>query len=483
MTTSAHHATRQRAFRDVVVQMASQVLNLALGVVVTALVVRTLGDAGYGQWSTVMAIVQLVGYFMSFGMQQVAVREAASDPENAGDWVGALVAVRVLLSIPAALVGIGVVALIHTSHSMLIAGIILLVEFPLGVGGVLAVVHQLRMRNSVPMVVLTINSVIWGIWVVVVAITGGGLVALAIGMTFTVTVTALIQAVAAVRLAPFAVNPSRPAVVRLVRTGIPIGISGLLVMAYARIDQVLVFELAGSRDAGLYGSVYVVLDRTHFIPASVMTTLAPVIAASWPEHRDRMLRVVRLAAEFLTIGSLGGLAFATVAARPLVVLIFGADFAPAAPALPVLTGAFVFICYGYLTGNLLLVLGLARRSVVVGLLALVANVAGNLLLIPHYGFMAAAWMTLVTELVVVGTGLWYIVRALGLRHVHVGRIGRIVVAAGVLTAVLEALRALGVPLGGLAAAALVLYPALLLGLRAIALDELRAVIGGRELAA
>ena len=46
--------TRERAFRDVFVQVAARVLNLALGIVVTILVVRILGDSGYGQWMTIL---------------------------------------------------------------------------------------------------------------------------------------------------------------------------------------------------------------------------------------------------------------------------------------------------------------------------------------------------------------------------------------------------------------------------------------------
>ena len=67
-----------------------------------------------------------------------------------------------------------------------------------------------------------------------------------------------------------------------------------------------------------------------------------------------------------------------MAATPVVRLIFGPEFLAAAPALPVLGAAFVFICFGYLNGTLLTVLGLQRRLLDISLLALVVNVAGNL---------------------------------------------------------------------------------------------------------
>lgn len=474
MEAAPLNPSRERAFRDVLVQVLTRILNLALGIVVTAMVVRTLGGTGYGQWMTILTAFQLVGFFTSLGLESVAVREAAADPAHAEDWVGALVVTRLALTAPVMIVGLGVLLLIQESHAMLVAGIILLVEFPLGVGSSLAVVHQLRVRNTLPMLVLTINSVLWGVSVLIVNLTGGGLVALALAMTLVTTATAMIQAVAALRILHFRLRPSRKAIVRLVRTGAPLGVAGLLVNAYARIDQIIVFEVAGSKAAGYYGAVYRVLEQAHFIPVSVLTTLAPVMATLWPSNRERMLRIVTLTAEFLAIGSLGALAFASVAAAPLMRLFFGEEFVPAAHALPVLGGAFVFICFGYLTGNLLLTLGLASRQIVVGVAGLVANVIGNLILVPRYGFMGAAWMTLVTEVVVVGTGGWFVVRRLGM--VSLGRLPRVTAAAAILTAVLLGLDALHAGLAGLAIASAVLYPALLLGLRAVEPDELRVLL-------
>jgi O-antigen/teichoic acid export membrane protein len=476
--------TRRRAFADVAVQVVTRLANLALGIVVTALVVRTLGDTGYGQWMTILTSFQLVGFFTSLGLESVAVREAARDPDRAEDWVGALMVTRLALTLPVMVVGLAVLVLIQESHAMLVAGVILLVEFPFGVGSSLAIVHQLRVDNRLPMVILTVNSVLWGLCVLAIWLADGGLVAMAIAMTGVTTLTAFMQAYASLKIMRFRLRPSRAAIVGLLKVGAPLGIAGLLVNAYARIDQIIVFEQAGAREAGFYGAVYRVLEQAHFIPVSVLTTLAPIMASLYAADRRRMLRIVTLAAEFLAIGAFGALAFAIVAATPLVTLFFGDEFAPAAPALPILGGAFVFICYGYLTGNLLLTLGIAQRQIVVGLAGLVVNVVGNLILVPRYGFEGAAWMTLATEVVVVTTGGWFVVRELGgLGELSVGRLPRVLLAALALLGALAGLDALGAGLLPLAVAAAVLYPALLLGLRAVEPGEVKGLLLKRDGAA
>jgi len=271
-------------------------------------------------------------------------------------------------------------------------------------------------------------------------------------------------------------RPSRKQLRPLLSIGIPLGISGVLVIGYARIDQLIVFTISGSRSAGLYSAAYGILEQAHFVPISILTTLGPVIAASWAVDRERMLHVVGLATELMSVGSLGALAFAIAASTQIVTLIFGPSFRAAAPALPVLGAAFVFICFGYINGNLLTVLGLQRRLLRISLAALVLNVVGNLIAVPAFGFMGAAWMTLFTEMLVCGLSLRLILRKLERPLPWSWRIARTVLAAALLAGGLVALRVLGASLAELVVAACLAYPALLFGLQALTLDDVRMLL-------
>jgi len=234
--------------------------------------------------------------------------------------------------------------------------------------------------------------------------------------------------------------------------------------------------IAGARSAGLYGAMYNILESSHFVPISVLTTLSPILAASWPADRERLLRIARLAAELMAVTSLGALAFAAVASTQLVRLVFGPAYVAGAPALPVLGAAFVFICFGYLNGSLLTVMGLQRRLLTISLAALVLNVVGNLALVPLIGFMGAAWMTLATEMLVCALSLRLVRSTLALPFPKPGRVGRTVVAALLLGGGLLVMREAGASLGALTAAACVGYPALLFGLRALSPGEVRMIL-------
>ena len=476
MSTSARETTRQHASRDILLQVFVRVSNLALGVFVTALVVRTLGQSGYGQWSTTLLILTMIGLVANFGTEGIATREAAKDPVMAHEWIGAVMMVRIYVLIPLIALAVAAIFVMHQSHQMLIAGLILVLTMPFSGFSALQLVFQLRVKNLVPMLVLTLRSVLWALAVLFIYLRGYGMIALALGLSVTTAIGTIVQSWAAVKTADTVPRPSKARVAPLMRAAIPVGISGMLIIAYARIDQILVFGIVGSGPAGLYGSVYNVLDQAHFVPISILTTLAPVMAASWPTDPLRLRRTARLTAELMAISSFGALAFAIVASTPLVQLVFGTAFLPAAPALPVLGAAFIFICFGYLNGNLMVVLGLQHRMLYVSLIALVVNIAGNLILLPAVGFMGAAWMTLATEVIVFGCTLTMILMRLEIRRPRVGRIGRTAAAAVVLGVALEGMTQAGAPLGVLAVTACIAYPALLFGLRALDVEDVRVVM-------
>jgi O-antigen/teichoic acid export membrane protein len=470
----------RRAASDVLRQLAGRILNLTLGIFVTAALVRGLGDEDFGRWMTVLVIVQVAEYFTSFGLEQVTVRLAAqeTDPERREAWVDALVSLRLALAAPALLVSIAVLLLLEQDTEMRTAGVVLAGTIALAAPSMVRVRFQIRLRNDVPVAVATLNSVLWGVAVLGLTLAGAGLVAYAVAFAVIGAVTVAAQVALSLRLAPLRLIAGRRLWPEIVRIGVPVGIAGLLVLAYARIDQVLVFELRGAQEAGLYGSVYRVLEQAHLVPVALMATLTPLVAAAAADP-PRLRQVVRLALQLLVTASLGGLAVAVVLAEPIVVLLFGEDFRAAAPALPIFAGSFVVITLGYVTGTLVLIFELHRRFALFALLGLLVNVGLNLLLLPRYGFLAAAWTTLATEIVVTGPVFWMVLRRMPPGVVPWQATMRLVGAATGTAGALWALDAAGVPFGILLVLAAPLYGGLALATRGVEPSMIRELLGSR----
>jgi O-antigen/teichoic acid export membrane protein len=136
----------------------------------------------------------------------------------------------------------------------------------------------------------------------------------------------------------------------------------------------------------------------------------------------------------------------------------------------------VVISLGYVFGSMVVVLGVQRRLLRYSLLALGVNVGLNLVLVSLFGYVAAAAVTVVTELLILVLTMRLVSPLIDFR-LHFSRMLRAALAAGVMCGLVLLLRyEANVPLGWLIAVALASYLALLLLLQALRPGELISLV-------
>ena len=119
--------TARRASVDIVVQLLARGVMLVLGVVTTLVVIRTLGDERFGQWSTILAVAEIVGYLSAlYSIEQVAVERAAADHAMARNWLGAQLGLSLVSTLLATIVSCVVLLVIADDAAMRIAGALVL---------------------------------------------------------------------------------------------------------------------------------------------------------------------------------------------------------------------------------------------------------------------------------------------------------------------------------------------------------------------
>jgi polysaccharide transporter, PST family len=430
---------------DVVGQVVARGLNALLGLAVTIVLVRALGPRGYGVWSTLLAVISIVGYLTSLGLEEVAVRHAAMDPPRESTWISAMVSLQLIISIPVMIAALVVTLAIAPDDASRVAAVLLSLTCVLAALGSVRAVFQLRIRNRWTAGFELVNGVLWAVAVFAIAAAGGGIAAFAAAFLLATAVVNVGQVVLARRQMRLSLRGGGSARTELMKIGVPFAIASLLYLAYTQVDQVLVFQLAGERAAGLYGAASKVLDRALVIPASIVATMFPMIAAAYRDDVVRMRALIQSTVEVLLAATLPPVALVAVIAGPLMRLLFGPEFASAGPTLSVLMLVFAISAFSYIAGDLVIVLRLQRRYIIYATAGLLVNVALNVVLIPAYGFVAAAWVCLFTEGLVIGLALRAALTTIDQR-LRLGRISRIVgvSGAGALAALLA--RKAGLPL-------------------------------------
>ena len=188
---------------------------------------------------------------------------------------------------------------------------------------------------------------------------------------------------------------------RVFRGAWPLWLAGVAVAFLYRIDVFLLKALLSGAEAdraiGLYRPAYTLVESGHFVLGSLVAVAFPAMSALTRGPTAR-LRAAYGRAVTWSVG-LGLLAMiaALVLGGPAIILIYREGFAPAVPALQVLSPALVFVLLNGLTTSLLTALHRTRTVLAVVLGQFAAKASLSLVLIPRFGFTGAAGASVAAE--------------------------------------------------------------------------------------
>ena len=183
-------------------------------------------------------------------------------------------------------------------------------------------------------------------------------------------------------------------------------VGSLFVFLVLRSDIIILTYLRGAVETGYYAIAVGLADLLLMLPTVVGTILFPKLSAIPDlEARWRFVRRVLLVMVPATPLALGA---AHLAAGPVIRLAYGAAFEPSAAAVGwLLPGVGCYAINGILM-NFLASCGMPRVVVVGPFAALLVNIAGNLALIPRFGFVGAAIASSIAYALMLAISLLYI---------------------------------------------------------------------------
>jgi PST family polysaccharide transporter len=463
----------RRIASNVAVQVLARGITMAISIVTVSLTARTLAVTGYGVWNGASSYTALFGVLTDLGFTTVAMQRMAAEPEREAEWLGALAGARTTLSLVAMAVCVATIPLfLSAEHDTRTVALILSSTILFTGAATLMAVFQSRLRAGLVLSLTVLQALFWLAAVVVLAATHASVIWFAVAYALMIGLTAAVQIQVTRRFAQIAWRAGRRLWRPLARVAVPMGIAGVMITIYYQLDSVLLLQIAGPREAGIYGAAYGFLSPLAFLPAAVMSSFFPVLSAVYRPDPQRAQRLVQVCADTMGMIGLPILAGTIALSVPIIELIYGPEFHQAAGILPILMIAFVSICFGSLAGFLAPLLGLQWRLALYSTLGALANVGLNLLLIPPYGAHGSAWATVATELLTMVLMLGTSLRALRLR-LSIGKLLRTLALAGAMTAVMSLARPLGLLPAGLLG--VLFYVAGLFALNIVNWSELRAL--------
>jgi O-antigen/teichoic acid export membrane protein len=311
------------------------VVNL-LGVVSSVVLLRHLGVSDFGRYGTVIALVAIVSGLADAGLNMTGSRELALLPRGPERrrLLGALLGVRIVLLVAAALAALAF-AVVAGYDSEMLAGTALVAAGGVLVGAqsTMALPLVVNLRNGLVTLSEILKQVILVAGVVVLAAAGAALTPF-FAVQVLVGVGALLSVPILVARRDLALPSfSRDDMRRLAIVALPVALASIVTAFYVRTLIVLASLLTSEFETGLFVTSARIMEMIGGVALLVVGLILPVATVAARDDRGRLRYVLAHTTKLALLG--GGLLAITVvvAARPIVVLLGGEEFAPAASVL------------------------------------------------------------------------------------------------------------------------------------------------------
>ena len=374
--------------------------RMAIGLFVGVWVARYLGPVRFGIYSYGIALVSLVGFLGALGLDGIVVRDLVKRPSERNEILGTTFCLKFLGGVTAAAIINVTIALIRPGDE-LTRGIVAILSTGLVFQSLDAIDFWFQSRVRSRYVVFARNGafVLASLVKVSLILTGGSVTAFAwaVALEVALAVTGLVLAYRLAGESPWVWRWSHSWAISLLKDSWPLIMSGMAIMVYMRIDQIMLGEMLGHEAVGIYSAATRISEIWYFIPIAIASSVSPAITEAKKISEDLYYRRIERLFQIMTLVSLSIVIPMTFLSDAVIRLFYGAGYAEAGRILSIHIWTAVFVFLGVAQGPWTLNEGLMKLSLHRTAFGAVVNILLNMSLIPRYGGIGAALATLISQ--------------------------------------------------------------------------------------
>lgn len=455
-------------FKNTAALTAASVGQKVLAFVYFLFLARYLGVESTGAYTLALSITTLFSVLTDVGLQPLLVREVARGGDS---WYGLFQNTLTLKFLFTAIAML--CAALFTSlggYDPVVVSLVLVAIFVMAVDaisltmyGVLRGLQKLRYESFGLLVGQGITVVVGGLAIILHAPLYAFVLALLCGSFW----NALNSTRVAWKHLPHEVFRLRFSITQArayLLAAFPFALAGIFSKIYASIDSILIEQFHSTEAVGVYAVAYKLAFAFQFLPMAFAAALYPAMSAVLEKDRRDLGKLFEQGFFFLLITGVPIVAGIWAISASLIEQTVGAEFLGAASILSVLVFSVIFLFLDYPIGSLLNATG--KQSVKTALfgVGLFVQIVLDLVLIPRYQGMGAAWASVASFFVLFSGGLLVLPRDIAIPWKHLISVSLRTIVAGLGMALGVWALAPTVPLLVEIALGALVYPVLLFGL-------------------
>lgn len=389
----------QKVAFNTLIQVFSKVITVGLTLLTTILLTGYLGKEGYGNYIYVINLAIIFGALADWGTATIGVREVSKEKGNQGKILGNIFILRLLFSFLAVVLLLIVSFFLPSANFIRIASLIV---FLVAIRASFTILFQsrLEMQKTAMADIATSALIFIFSWYVVQKNLGlGPLIWAVIWAAF---LAVLMAGIFALKTIKYEFVLDKKILKRVLIESLPMGAILLMFTIDNKIDTVMLGSIKGSGPVGIYGLSSRVYDVLILGAAYLMNALLPVISkyADIGIWRSRLADIYQKTFDVLLLIGLAVVILIYFLA-PLMIKILTQqryqEFSDSVGVLKVASLAMFFAYFNHLTGYTIVALGKQKTYFWIASLSLGFNIIANLIFIPRFSYWGAAWVTVLTE--------------------------------------------------------------------------------------
>ena len=381
--------------------LASRFASKIMGFLSVLILARYLGVDDFGLYSLVLTFVGFFLFLNDFGVSAIFIRKISSGIKNESEVLGEAAVLKFFLSVLAiAVTLIAAVIFAYSPHLIFLIGIFSITHL----FGSLSTIYTGSLQAKLKMFEVAIIELSFSAFYLASAILVW-ILSLDISMLLVLYVISTLLSFLIAwhygkKYSKVTLRFSTSSWIGQLKESWPFALTMLFTALYNRIDILMLSKLATVADIGKYSAAFRLTESLYIIPAALTMVLYPIMSKYSNESKEVLTNIHRFAIRYTAYLFIPAAFGATVLASRIMFWIYGAEFLgqDVYIALALLSWSALFLVINLISTNLLYSVFMENRSMCVVLLGIFFNATTNLIFIPVYGFVGAAFTTLLTEL-------------------------------------------------------------------------------------
>ena len=379
------------------VQAAGKAISVILSFATIGLLTRYLGTSGYGNFTLVFSYMSFFSVISDFGLQLTIVRELTGKNFKE-DLYGTFLWLKIILFFLSMLVEFLFLIFFPYSHTLKIG--IIIGGLAVGIGGLSGygmTIFQSKVRLDLVTFVDVVTKAItvaliflfiflkFGFYSIISTVLLGNLVGFAVTWI-------LLR-----RNTPLTFGFNKEIAKKVMMWSLPVGFTSFFSLMYFKLDTIMLSVIRSSSEVGVYSLAYKILENVIVIWAFYMASVYPLLLRFKGENERKFNKLFKNSF-LLALLSSSIIVTTCFMLSPYLINIFGGmNFAGSSTALRIIIFSvpFVFI------NNIFFYHFIMKKNMYPVIFSLIVsllfNFLANLAYIPKYGYLAASYITVVTE--------------------------------------------------------------------------------------